>query len=83
MLKVKILSGALQGGEIREDALKELEAVASQVAHAVVKEVHAAAKQRGTKVLTEADVEQATLQLFGEELGAALVHHAVDVRHRG
>ena len=87
MLKIKILSGALQGGEIRDDALRDLETMASSVAAAVVQEVHAVATQRGGAgspvVLTEADVETATLHLFGEQLGASLVQHALNVRHRG
>ena len=83
MIKTKILSGALQGAEIRPDALHDLERMVSDVVLAMVKEVHADRKEHGSRVINEADIERATLRLFGQELGVALVQHALDVRHRG
>lgn len=83
MLKAKIVSGALQGAEIRPDALQQLDAIASTVASALIAEVHDTTEARGQKTIQEQDVQAAALKLFGEELGMKLVQHALNVRHRG
>lgn len=83
MIKAKVVAGALQGAEIRPDALTQLDALATSVANALVAEVHSSVKARGLKTIREDDVRDATLTLFGDELGMMLLQHALNVRHRG
>lgn len=86
MIKAKIVSGALQGAEIRPDALNQLDIIAAGVATALVDEVHASLECRSPKshkTIQEQDIQAAVLKLFGEQLGMSLVEHALNVRHRG
>lgn len=83
MLNTKLVPGALHGAEISPDGLKELDALATSLTNALVQHMHADVRERGGKTITDADVERATLKLFGHEMGMTLVQHALSFRHRG
>lgn len=83
MIQAKIIPGALQGAEMSADALTDLDEAASALTSALVDEMHNEVRTRSAVTITDADVERATLKLFGEQLGMSLVQHALNFRHRG
>lgn len=83
MINAKIIPGALQGADISTDALHDMDNMASALTSALVTEMHSNVRARSMKTITDADVERATLKLFGEHLGMALVEHALNFRHHG
>ena len=83
LINAKIIPGALQGADISPEALHDMDDMASALTSALVGHMHDEVRARSQKTITDADVERATLKLFGEHLGMSLVQHALNVRHHG